>query len=583
MAPKLSSFLRELKRRRVYRAATVYVVVGAGIIGLGEAALPSQVWGGIQIPIGVLLLAGLPIALVLAWAYELKPEEARLPDPAGVESPASAADRMRDGEAEWRNRKSIVVLPFDNVSPDPADAYLADGLTEEIITNLSFIRSLRVISRSSALVLKGTQKDVRTIGQELAVQYVLEGSVRKVGSDLRITAQLIDAASDSHLWAEKYDGVLEDVFGMQDEVSRSIVEALELRLLTNERDRVGTRRPGNLQAYELFLRARSEVWGSLDESSLTKALELAERGLALAGDSDLLLALKGLVYFQFVNAMIKPPQTYESLLAQAQDCADRAVELNPESAAGHALQGFVSMNRGNPAAAVVHFREALLLNPGDPDTLMFLGFLGSAGGWAPEGTVALLERLARVDPLTPVNKGGMAWFHWFHEGDFGAAIQSWSGWFGLLEEAKSPWRFLHAYLTAAAGRPSEANAIVERMRRENPDHLLTALGVFLRHAWMGEVEEALGAVTDDLEQGARWDDFWPVVMADGYAMINERDSALHWLERGIEYGITHVKYLQEYDPFLANLRADDRFHTLMTRASELTRSLSALARLEQTR
>jgi TolB-like protein len=154
------------------------------------------------------------------------------------------------------DRKSIVVLPFDNMSADPGDAYFSDGLTEEIITNLAHISSLRVISRSSAMVLKGTQKDVRTIGRELDVRFVLEGSVRKAGDDLRITAQLIDAESDAHVWAEKYDGVLEDVFGMQEKVARGIAHALKIRLAAPESERMAHRPFGDIQTYDYYLRAR---------------------------------------------------------------------------------------------------------------------------------------------------------------------------------------------------------------------------------------------------------------------------------------------------------------------------------------
>ena len=171
MASRLSSFLAELKRRKVYHVAVVYVLVGLAVAQGADWAFDL-----IELPnmasqlVAILIVLGFPIALVLAWAYEVRPEEPRVAE----EAPASV---IASSESE---RKSIVVLPFDNMSPDPGDAYFADGLTEEIITNLSYLRSLRVISRSSAMALKGTHKDLRTIGRELEVQYVLEGSVRKV-------------------------------------------------------------------------------------------------------------------------------------------------------------------------------------------------------------------------------------------------------------------------------------------------------------------------------------------------------------------------------------------------------------------
>ena len=249
MASRLSSFLAELKRRKVYHVAVVYVLVGLAVAQGADWAFDL-----IELPnmasqlVAILIVLGFPIALVLAWAYEVRPEEPRVAE----EAPASV---IASSESE---RKSIVVLPFDNMSPDPGDAYFADGLTEEIITNLSYLRSLRVISRSSAMALKGTHKDLRTIGRELEVQYVLEGSVRKAGDDLRITAQLIDASLDAHLWAERYDGVLDDVFAVQETVSRSIVNALHLELSPAEEQRVSSRPAADPRSYDTLVLARYE-------------------------------------------------------------------------------------------------------------------------------------------------------------------------------------------------------------------------------------------------------------------------------------------------------------------------------------
>jgi len=144
------------------------------------------------------------------------------------------------------------------MSPDPDQEYFSDGLTEEIITDLSKIHTLRVISRTSAMRLKGTEKDIKKIGKELNVGYVLEGSVRKAGNNIRITAQLIDATSDSHIWAEKYSGTLEDVFDIQERVSRSIVDALKLKLSPEEDQRIAQRPIDNVHAYECYLKARYE-------------------------------------------------------------------------------------------------------------------------------------------------------------------------------------------------------------------------------------------------------------------------------------------------------------------------------------
>jgi TolB-like protein len=559
---RLQAFLGELKRRRVYRVAVIYAVVGLGVLSAAEVILDPLGLGTLRAYIVILVLLGFPIALVLAWAYELRPGTPRAAEPtttAIVETP------------ETERKKSIVVLPFDNLSPDPQDAYLSDGLTEEITTDLSHLRSLRVISRSSAMALKGTQQDVRTIGKELNVQYVLEGSVRKAGDDLRITAQLIDAHADEHLWAEKYSGTIEDVFTMQEQVSRSIVDALKLQLTPHEERRLVERPIDNLQAYECYLRARALLW-LLSEESHDRALDLIDRGLEIGGDSDLLLAVKGEIYWQQVDQMNRPPETYAGLLEQARVCADRALAINPESAAAYALQGMISQARGDTRSAIRHFSSTLQFDPNNVIAHLCGGYWRAAGGWDLDGARRLLERLAQIDPLRPMNRGGLGFLHWLN-GDYNAALEGWQDWQHELEEAKSPYRNLLAYLHAADGNVGEAVRLADQMASDSPGHILTALATLLKHAWLGEREQALAAVTERLEQAVWWDDVWSLLLAGGYAQIGENERAIHWLDHTIDYGIWNVRYFSERDPFLSKLRSDERFGPLMEKARRLSESL----------
>ena len=159
--------------------------------------------------------------------------------------------------------KSIVVLPFANLSPDPDTEYFSDGLTDEIITDLSRVRALRVISRSSAMRFKGDARGLAAIGRDLACPYVLEGSVRRAANSLRITARLVDAPNDVQLWADKYGGTLDDVFDIQERVSRSIVDALEIRLTPQEAEQLAERPIADVRAQECYLRAQSEIWSFL--------------------------------------------------------------------------------------------------------------------------------------------------------------------------------------------------------------------------------------------------------------------------------------------------------------------------------
>ncbi|MFH1765002.1 MAG: hypothetical protein ABIF09_12515 [Gemmatimonadota bacterium] len=563
MASRLSTFLVELKRRKVYHVAVVYVVVGFGVASGAQYVFEMAGFGiePAQI-VAILVILGFPIALVLAWAYEVRPEELR------------KVEEGTEGLAEVpiaAERQSIVVLPFDNMSPDPGDAYFSDGLTEEIIASLSHLRALRVISRNSAMVLKGTQKDTRTIARELEVQYVLEGSVRKVGEDLRITAQLIDAASDEHIWSEKYDGVLDDVFGIQETVSRSIVKAMELQILPDEERRLAEKPMKDLQAYECYLRAKGHIW-QLSEDSHDRALELIERGLAIAPDSDLLWALKGQIFFHHVDQMNRPPETYPGLLKEARSCADRALAINPSSAPAYELHGLVSQQSADPRGALRYFGRALQLDPNSANAHLLGGFWRAAGGADLERARLLLERVAAIDPLTPMNKGAMGWFHMF-EGEFDAALEGWGDWQAEAERVKSPYRVFLAYFHAAVGNLDEAVRLIDQMISDSPQHTLTALGAFLKQAWLGDKGQSPGPLQERIEKALWWDDGWSILVTGGYALLGEDERAFKWLDHAIDCGISNVAFLQEGDPFLRRLRSLEPFPSLMEKAERLSRSL----------
>jgi TolB-like protein len=288
----------------------------------------------------------------------------------------------------------IAVLPFTNMSPDPENEYFSDGLTEEIIADLSKIRALRVISRTSIMRLKGTDKDLKTIGRELNARYLLEGSVRKAGNSLRITAQLIDAADDVHLWADKYSGSLEDVFDIQERVSRAIVKALHVTLRPDEDRRVAERPIEDVRAYECYLRGRHEIWRYTQEG-LERALALLGRALQIVGDNALLYSTLGMAYWQHANIGIRPAERY---LQQAEECVANAFLLSPGSALGHCLRGLIWVSRGNIQEAVREFKSALALDPDNSEVLFWYGLVLAFAGKESTTEVA---RLLDVDPLTP--------------------------------------------------------------------------------------------------------------------------------------------------------------------------------------
>jgi TolB-like protein len=187
------------------------------------------------------------------------------------------------------------------LSSDPDNEYFSDGLTDEIITDLSQIASLRVISRSSSMQLKGSSQDLKTVAAQLNVRFVLEGSVRKAGNAVRVTAQLVDPESNRQLWADKYSGKLEDIFEIQEQISRKIVDALKMRLSPDEDRKLAARPIDNVEAFICYQRARYEIY-KFTADGLYRARELIETALALAGDNELLYASLGILYWQYVNA-----------------------------------------------------------------------------------------------------------------------------------------------------------------------------------------------------------------------------------------------------------------------------------------
>ena len=221
------------------------------------------------------------------------------------------------------------------------------------------IRALRVISRTSAMHFKGPNRDLRAIARALQVRYVLEGSVRRAGTSLRVTAQLIDAENDAHVWAEKYSGSIEDVFAIQEEISRKIVSALQLRLTDAEAQDIAERPIDNAAAYDCYMRARHEVY-LFTADGLDRAQKLVDAGLSLIGENSLLLATRGMVSWYYLNFSIRPEEQY---LDEAAAYAARALEQDPHNYFGIFLRGLVASKRGDIESAM---RDLKLLTSRSP-------------------------------------------------------------------------------------------------------------------------------------------------------------------------------------------------------------------------
>jgi TolB-like protein len=473
-----------------------------------------------------------------------------------------ASTQRRSSESIARTEvPTIAVLPFANVSAEPDNEHFADGLTDELITDLSMIKTLRVISRQSAMRLKGSDKDVRTIARELGTRYVLTGSIRRAASNLRITAQLVDATVDAQLWADKFTGTLDDVFDMQERLSRQIVDALRVRLTPTEDRRLAERPIADLRAYEYYLLARQQIW-SFTAQSLEHGLQLVRRAQEIVGDNELLFAAEGLIYWQTVNVGIVPVAKYEEYLQRAEACAAKVFALNPESSKGFGLRGSIRNNRADPAGAIRDFKKALAIDPNDPEALLWLGYDYAVAGRVPLAR-ALMERLQQVDPLTSINLcmyGMVAMM----DGRYEEALR-WTQRSVDIDPTNPTPRMVHALMLAANGGREEAVTRLDAVAQDTPLMAWTRLAPAMACALRGDRVGLLRLMTPELRAAAMWDDIFSWWTADCFALVDEREAALDFLERAVDFGVINYPFLAQHEPFLANIRGEPRFARLMER------------------
>lgn len=452
--------------------------------------------------------------------------------------------------------KSIAVLPFENLSPDPEQEYFSDGLTEEIITDLSKIKSLMVISRNSAMMFKSTRKSTKTIGRELGVQYVLEGSVRKSGNNLRIIAQLIDASSDAHLWAEKYSGTLDDVFDIQEKVSRSIVDALKVELSPEEKDNLAKRPIEDIQAYEYYLKASNEIT-KFTADAINHAMRYLQNAVNIIGDNALLYSTLAFAYWNLVNIGVEQ----EDYIDKAEEFANKALSVNPESSFAYVILGFIDFFRERTLESLPRFKKALEINRDELFGLVGMLSVYEMAGRTDEGA-PYGERLLQLDPLSfPAN-----WYNgsqYFYAGDYNRALQAWHRLYELHPE--NPYgHFVYATILAYNKEVEKTIRIVDQCVKTNPETVFAKLCLILNYALQGKNDKALDVIDSDLRKIVRRDATYAQHLSGFLALVNERKDALQWLETAVSKGFINFPYLKN-DPFLENIRGEPRFKKLMER------------------
>lgn len=479
-----------------------------------------------------------------------------VPTPAGLDVPVMAVPA-----------ESIAVLPFRNISADPENEYFSDGLAEEIITDLSSLRSLRVISRTSVMQLKGTDKDIKTIGRTLDVRYVLQGSVRKAGDNLRIAAQLIDATTDSHLWAEKFTGTVEDVFDIQEKVSRAIVKALELELTAEENREIARRPIPDIRAYQSYLRARHDIW-SFTEDAVQRALEHLESAQGIVGDNVLLHA--AMAEAHYVRPHISGHGTRESL-EKIDACVSKIFALEPGSPHGLLFSGITCLKRpGGVQEAVRRFKEASNKSPNDAAIRLYLGY------WAVQtGQFAAarehLDALVALDPLAPMSHWSLGWLRLL-QSHFDRALQHFEKAHGM-DDTSPQIRFHCGLARVLDGRRASGLALWDSITTETPENVWAWMSTFFGHVVSEDRDAALASVTEELATTALWDEMYCWHLAEGHAALGAVDPALLWLERAIERGFTNHPLLSSAYPPLGELRSEPRFSALLEKCEEAWRRL----------
>jgi adenylate cyclase len=454
--------------------------------------------------------------------------------------------------------KRIAVLPFANLSSDPEEGYFADGMTEELITSLSGVRQLTVIARTSIMKYKGSQKTASEVGRELSVGTLLEGSVRKAGNRVRITAQLIDTASEGHLWAQNYDRQLEDIFAIQSEIAEKVAGELKVRLVEDEKRLIEQKPTESTEAYTFYLRGM-RLLGERTEPALRQALEALEKAIDL--DPSFAKAHAGIAEC-YVYLVSDGYEAYERAATKAELSVKKALSLNPELAEAHATLANVDFLEDNLASSEAEAHRAIELNPSLPDAYDVLSDVALMKGDI-DGGVKALEAAYRLDPIVPrtVGRLGRIYLNMGRESD---ALRHWEK-TAQLAPADTYRNMTEYYLNK--GDIDMARDYYSKAAKLEPTSrwVLWMKGFIAARA--GDRNGALAALK---EIETNWlgatnlNDIAFVMYA-----LGDLDSYFAYVERAIDQHTLRYSYFL-YSPLFAGAREDSRYQALVSKLKKIT-------------
>jgi len=489
----LSTFWEEIKRRKVARVIVAYLIVGWLLIQIADVTLePLRLPEWADTLVIWLIGLGFPIAVILAWVLDVTPD--------GVKVTESADTAAAPSDA------SIAVLPFVNMSGDADNEYFSDGLSEELLNLLTRLQSLRVCSRTSSFALKGETVDMPTVARKLNVRYVLEGSVRRAGDRVRITAQFIDAIDDCHLWSESYDRELQDIFAVQDEIAAHIVEALKLTLTSDEQRAIQSTTE-NANALDYYLRGR-EQFHRTEPGHLEKSREMFEAAIRI--DPNYALAWAGLTYVFVDIYWYHNKET--KWMEQALEASRNAIELAPHLAESHGSRGYAFYVHEQFDEAEAEFEQAIAINPRLFEPIHFYAQMARALGQYQKGA-DLYRRAAdaRPEDYQTLALGALMFEH-----------------LGDQESAHEMYReFLERAARAIELNPNDARALVlgaltliklddkksglewlDRAQTASPESSNVFYNSACFHSVAGDVETALDCLEKAAHLGARNKRMW---------------------------------------------------------------------------
>jgi len=590
------NFFSELKRRNVYKVAVAYIVAGWALSqGIAQVFPVFDVPNWAIRTAVLLIVLGLPVALVLAWSFEFTPEGIKRTKTADAMpgarmrpkrawiyviiigaavsiglfflgrysaftgTPRSASAELRRGEqseAATISNKSIAVLPFDNLSRDPDNAYFAEGVQDEILTRLAKVADLKVISRTSTQHFKSAPENLPAIAKQLGVTNILEGSVQKAADQVRVNVQLINAMTDAHVWADTYDRKLTDIFAVESEIAKTIADQLQAKLTGSEKQMMAAQPTTDTTAYELYHKGRS-LWGERTGDNIPKAIAFFEQ--AIARDPNYALAYAGLASAYILSPFYTGADRREAG-SKAKEAALKALRLDRNLAEAHAALGKVLFfSEIDLAGATREYKRAIELKPNDADAHHWFSNDSLAALGQFDEAIAEGKRSVELDPLSSVINADLGGT-FFYARRFDESVAQ------LRKTLEiDPTSFYAHYNLGIAlqAKGDLSGAITEYEKaKQLSDNPAVATFWAQAKAYAGD-KDAARRMLSELDEISKHREVVGYLRALLYLSLNNKDEALRWLEQGYEERDgSNISWIN-VDPLLDSLHGDPRFEALV--------------------